>query len=153
MDQQPLTRGRYIIKEELGRGGWGVVYRAHDPELDRSVALKYIPLTDETQRKRWHREAQTVAKLSHPHIVSVHDAGQMHNAAYIVMEFLSGGTLRQRLPFPATWPACVSLLLPLCNALTYAHQQGIFHRDVKPENILFSSNNEIKLVDFGLAYT
>jgi serine/threonine protein kinase/Tfp pilus assembly protein PilF len=152
MEQQPTTIGRYVIKEMLGQGRWGVVYRAYDPELDRSVALKYIPLTDEAQRKRFRREAQTAANLSHPHIASIHDVIQTEEAVGIVMELLTGGTLRQHLATPLAWQESVSLLLPLCDALAYAHKRGVIHRDVKPENIPFSDSGVIKLADFGLAY-
>jgi hypothetical protein len=152
MVQQPTTIGRYVIEEELGRGRWGVVYRAYDPELNRSVALKYIPLADETQRERCRREARTAANLSHAHIVPIYDAAQTDEAAYIVMELLTGGTLRQRLTAPLTWQESVSLLLPLCDALAYAHELGVIHRDIKPENILFAGSGAIKLVDFGLVY-
>jgi serine/threonine protein kinase len=152
VERQPTAIGRYVVREELGRGRWGVVYRVYDPELDRSVALKYIPLADEAQRRRWRREAQTAANLSHPHIVPIYDASQTGDAAYIVMELLTGGTLRQRLDAPFVWQKGVSLLLPLCDVLAYAHGQGIIHRDVKPENVLFSDSGTIKLADFGLAY-
>jgi serine/threonine-protein kinase len=152
MEQQPTTIGRYVIKEVLGRGRWGVVYRAYDPELNRSVALKYIPLTDEAQRERCRREAQAAANLSHPHIVPIYDAAQTDDVTYIVMELLTGETLRQRLTAPLAWQESMSFLLPLCDALAYAHKQGIIHRDVKPENIVFSDSGVIKLVDFGLAY-
>lgn len=152
MEHQPTKIGRYIVKEELGRGRWGIVYRAHDPELNRSVALKRILLADEAQRERWRREAQATASLSHPHIVPIYDVIQTDDAAYIVTELLAGGTLRQRLTTPFAWQEGVSLLLPLCDAIAYAHQQGIIHRDIKPENILFSDSGVIKLVDFGLAY-
>ena len=152
MEQRPTTIGRYTIEEMLGRGRWGIVYRAYDPELNRFVALKYIPLADEGQRRRFRREAQTAANLSHPHIVPIYDASQTDDAAYIIMELLSGGTLRRHLTAPLAWQKGVSLLLPLCDALAYAHQQGVVHRDVKPENILFSGSGAIKLADFGLAY-
>ena len=152
MEQQPATIGRYVIEEKLGRGGWGVVYRAHDPELKRPVAVKRIPLGDDGQRERWQREAWTTANLHHPHIVSVYDASQTEDAAYLVMELLTGGTLRQRMTAPLPWQEGVSLLLPLCPALAYAHQKDVIHRDIKPENILFSGDGTIKLVDFGIAY-
>ena len=155
MEQRPATIGRYVVKEELGRGRWGTVYRAYDPELDRAVALKHIPLAplaDEVQRGRWRREAQTAANLNHPHVVLVYDVAHTDEAVYIVMELLSGGTLRRRLTAPLPWQDGVSLLLPLCDALAYAHRQGVVHRDVKPENILFSDGGVVKLADFGLAY-
>ncbi len=155
MDQRPTTIGRYVVKEELGRGRWGTVYRAYDPDLDRAVALKHIPLvslTDEAQRGRWRREAQTAANLNHSHIMLVYDVAHTDDATYIVMELLSGGTLRRRLTAPLSWQDSVPLLLPLCDALAYAHRQGVVHRDIKPENILFSDSGVIKLADFGLAY-
>lgn len=152
MKRQPTVIGRYTIEEVLGQGRWGIVYRAYDPELSRSVALKYVPLGDEAQHGRWRREAQTAANLNHPHIVPIYDAAQTDEAAYIVMELLTGGTLRQHLTAPLAWQKGVFLLLPLCDALAYAHERGVIHRDIKPENILFSGSGEIKLVDFGLAY-
>jgi len=152
MDLQPIETGRYVIQAELGRGRWGIVYRAYDPQLDRLVALKYIHLAGGDQDARLRREARIAAKLSHHHIVPVYDVIETDNTVSIVMELLAGGTLRERMTGPLLWQDSVSLLFPLCDALVYAHRQGVIHRDIKPENIMFSADSVIKLADLGLAF-
>jgi serine/threonine protein kinase len=135
----------------------GTVYRAHDPDLNREVALKLIALPDPTNsgewRQRFQREVQAAAKLNHPHIVTVHDVGLGHEPPYVVMELLSGETLEERLTAgPLPWQEVLSLLRPLAQALAYAHRIGVVHRDVKPSNVMFTGDeaNTLKLVDFGL---
>lgn len=149
-----LINERYQIEAELGSGGMGVVYRAHDRILERTVAIKTLPRAglDDESRGRLQREAQAVARLNHPHIVSVYDAGEFEGAPYIVMELVNGQSLRS-LDSP-TLTQILTIARQMGEALAYAHAQGIIHRDLKPENILVVQAGErltAKLNDFGLA--
>lgn len=154
--------GRYEILSELGRGAMGAVFLAHDPVIDRTVAIKTIlasglaPADHEAYRKRFFREAQAAGKLSHPGIVTIHDVGEEEQTQtpYIVMEFIDGKTLQQVadeaqgiLPVDKT----LELLKQVAEALNYAHAQGIVHRDIKPANILVTSEGRAKVTDFGVA--
>ena len=145
--------GRYQILEGIGRGGMASVFKAHDPELDRHVAVKVLPsyhTEDPTFIERFRREAQAVARLRHRNIVQVHDFGDDKGFTYIVMEYLAGGTLQdslgQRLPLSKV----VELIAPLAEALEFAHSQGVVHRDIKPSNVLMDDARPV-LSDFGLA--
>ena len=148
--------GKYRIIEMVGRGGMGTVYRAHDPMLDRTVALKVVTadtgVSDEL-RARFFREAQACARLSHPNIVTVYDMGDEHGHMYIVMEFLEGDELRdviaQRRVIPLETK--LSMMIEVCEGLDYAHKRGIVHRDIKPGNILVLRDGHVKLLDFGIA--
>jgi serine/threonine protein kinase len=145
---------RYHILEQLGEGGMAVVYKAYDTHLDCPVAVKVIlPSFEHTDKflKRFEREARALAKLSHPNIVGVIDYGQHNGLPYLVMEYLPGGTLKQKLGQLMPWQEAARLLAPIGRALAYAHQQGILHRDVKPSNILITQSGEPMLSDFGLA--
>ncbi len=146
--------GRYEIKSELGRGGFGTVYHAHDPRFKRDVALKVLPpqfLHDQTFKARFEREAQTVAALEHAAIVPVYDYGEQDNQPYLVMRYLAGGTLTQRLQHGALDLAeVIRITSRLAPALNEAHKQGIVHRDLKPDNILFDHRNAPFITDFGL---
>jgi serine/threonine protein kinase len=145
---------RYHILEQLGEGGMAVVYKAYDTHLDCSVAVKVIlPSYEHTDKflKRFEREARALAKLSHPNIVGVIDYGQRDGLPYLVMEYLPGGTLKQKLGQSMSWQEAARLIAPIARALAYAHQQGILHRDVKPSNILITQSGEPMLSDFGLA--
>ena len=132
----------------------GVVYLALDTRLNRPVAIKLLSeaLTDPAARRRFQREAQTASSLNHPHIVTVHDAGEFEGRQYIVTEFVDGGTLRDgtRDARPG-WRATIELLTGVADGLAAAHQTGILHRDIKPENILITKSGYAKLADFGLA--
>ncbi|MFZ5858018.1 MAG: serine/threonine protein kinase [Chloroflexota bacterium] len=149
--------GRYHILEQLGEGGMAIVYKAYDTRLERDVAVKVIrteKLTIETMGKtlkRFEREAKALAKLTHPNIVSITDYGERDEKPYLVMPYLPGGTLKQKLGKPIPWEESVRLLIPISRALHYAHQQGIIHRDVKPSNILITQSGEPMLTDFGIA--
>jgi len=149
--------GRYHILEQLGEGGMAVVYKAYDTRLERDVAVKVIRTENLPQNgvekalKRFEREAKTLAKLTHPNIVPITDYGEHDGKPYLVMPFLSSGTLKQRLGKPIPAEEAVRVLIPIARALQYAHQQGIIHRDVKPANILITSDGEPMLTDFGIA--
>lgn len=145
----------YELLECLGRGGMGAVFRARQVKLDREVAVKVLlPPPGEVKgwSERFQREAQALARLVHPGIVTVHDFGQCDEHAWIVMELVDGANLREmleggRLP----QEEALAIVPKLCDALQYAHDQGVVHRDIKPENVLFDRQGSVKIVDFGLA--
>ncbi len=143
----------YRILEKLGEGGMGVVYKAQDTRLDRTVALKFLPahvsLTDET-KARFLQEAKAAAALNHPHICTVHGVEEDDGSMFIVMEFIDGGTLRKRIPYSRVDDA-VSIAIQVSEALQEAHARGIVHRDIKPDNIMLTSRGGAKVMDFGLA--
>src|SRR5512136_2394161 len=149
--------GRYHILEQLGEGGMATVYKAYDTRLETDVAVKVIRTENlpqsgiERSLKRFEREAKALAKLTHPNIVKVTDYGEYEGKPYLVMPYLSGGTLKQRLGKPMPWWEAVKLLLPIAEALDYAHDQNIIHRDVKPSNILLTGRGQPMLTDFGVA--
>jgi serine/threonine protein kinase len=156
-----VIAGRYRLEEKLGRGGMGVVWRATDQLLGRSVAVKELPY-DETlsaaearrQRDRTLREARAVAQLSHPHIIVVHDVVEDDERPYIVMELIEGGSLADRLgqrgPVDAAEAARIGIAL--LGALGAAHAAGVLHRDLKPDNVLLESGTDrVVLTDFGIA--
>ena len=146
--------GRYQILDRIGRGGMATVFRAHDPELDRYVAVKVLPSyqsDDPTFVSRFRQEAQAVAKLSEPSIIQVHDFGEDKGFNYIVMEYLTGGTLHERLGNAWQISDVLAVIRPIANGLDYAHSEGVIHRDIKPPNILIDSEGRPKLSDFGLA--
>jgi formylglycine-generating enzyme required for sulfatase activity/tRNA A-37 threonylcarbamoyl transferase component Bud32 len=149
--------GRYHILEQLGQGGMATVYRAYDTRLERPVAIKVIrreafpPEQLERTLKRFEREAKALARLSHPNIVKVHDFGEYEGSPYVVMEYLPGGTLKGRMGQAIPWQEAAKLLIPVAQALHYAHQRGILHRDIKPSNILIAGTGEPMLTDFGIA--
>lgn len=146
--------GRFELREELGRGGFGQVYRAYDPILERDVALKLPRFTtgDEAQRRRFVLEAKAAARLKHPHIVGVFESGEVDGQPYIVSEFVPGETLGQRLKRerPSLTQAVI-WVRALADALGYAHCEGIVHRDIKPENIMLGVQDRPQIMDFGLA--
>ena len=146
--------GPYRIEEPIGEGGMGTVYRALDTKLNRRVAIKVLSneLADANERRRFQREAQTASSLNHPHILTVHDAGEYESRQYLVMEFVDGGTLKDWAKAQKrTWRQVVELLTGVADGLAAAHQAGILHRDIKPDNILIAQNGYAKLADFGLA--
>jgi len=150
------TIGHYRIDGVLGAGGMGVVYRATDLRLHRSVAIKFLSaeLLDAAARARFQREAQTASALNHPHILTVHDVGELDGRQYLVTELVDGGTLDEwvaRLEGRRDWRRIVELLAGVGDGLAAAHEAGILHRDVKPANVLVSKSGHAKLADFGLA--
>ncbi|HVN55792.1 MAG TPA: AAA family ATPase [Anaerolineaceae bacterium] len=145
-----VDQNRYRIAAELGRGGMGIIYQAHDMLLDRDVAMKVISgdITEESRRHLLH-EAKAAARLNHPNIVSIFDAGEIQGQPFIVMELIDGVPLLTHRP--ASLPEIVDLAVQICAALDHAHANGIVHRDLKPENIVVNSQGRVKLLDFGLA--
>jgi tetratricopeptide (TPR) repeat protein/predicted Ser/Thr protein kinase len=147
------TMGRYLVLERLGAGGMGVVYAAYDPDLDRKVALKLLHGTaGDEERQRLLREAQAMARLAHPNVVTVHDVCPVGERLFIAMEFVDGQTLgawlRER---KRSWREIVEVLLPCAHGLVAAHQAGIVHRDFKPDNVLIGKDGRVRVSDFGLA--
>jgi serine/threonine protein kinase len=157
----PAMLGRYQILNEIGKGAMGVVYRARDPMINREVALKAIPLADEFEgreleeaRGRFFREAEMAGRLSHPHIVTIFDAGEHDGTAYIAMELLRGRHLVEHTQPERLLPVAVALDLVgrLADALHFAHQRQVVHRDIKPANVMYDpSGAELKITDFGIA--
>lgn len=155
----PQTLGRYKIEGVLGKGAMGVVYKALDPKLHRTVAIKTIlisQLDEETAKDfsmRFVREAHAVARLNHPNIVQVYDFGEEAGVAYLVMEFISGKELKSVLASNADFDRkeTVRIMCELLDALDFAHQAGVVHRDIKPANVMLDSQGRAKLADFGVA--
>ena len=148
-----LLNERYRIEAELGRGGMGVVYRAHDILLDRDVAVKVLSATalSDEGRVRLLREAQAAAKLNHPNIVSVYDVSEANHQSFIVMEYVPGRPLLDCRS--DSFEEMLAVVRQVCAALAHAHAHGIIHRDLKPENIVIAADGSAKLMDFGLART
>ena len=150
-----MVDDRYCLLSEIGRGGMGVVFLAEDVRLKRRVAIKFLRTqATETDMHRFFREAQLLASLSHPHVVSVFDLGQLDGRPYFVMEYLQGQTLADVLADnPEGLPVDVALGFgrQLCEALSAVHQQGIIHRDIKPGNVVVNGRSTAVLMDFGLA--
>lgn len=146
--------GRYQLVERLGEGGMACVYKAYDQRLDRFVALKVIlssQMQSESYIKRFEREAKSLAKFSHPNIVNIHDYGDLNGIPYLVMEYISGGTLKNRMGAPVPYKEAARLIIPIADALEYAHHRDIIHRDIKPANILMTESGIPMLSDFGIA--
>ena len=154
----PVLTGRrlgvYELQATIGAGGMGVVYRALDTNLHRPVAIKFLSdeLADPSARRRFQREAQTASSLNHPHILTVHDAGEFEGRQYLVTELVDGGTLKDwAQAAQRSWRQVIELLTGVADGLATAHQAGILHRDIKPANILITKSGYAKLADFGLA--
>ena len=151
------TISHYKITEKLGEGGMGVVYKATDTELNRPVALKFLaphPLQDEEGRKRFRREAQAAAALDHPNICTVYEIGQADDQSFIAMAFLEGRPLSKKIgDGPLKLPEALSIAIQMAEGLEAAHEKGIVHRDIKPDNVMLmkGSRGLVKLMDFGLA--
>ena len=147
--------GRYRIVEQIGAGGMGVVYRAHDESLHRDVAVKVLPpgaITDESARKRFHHEAQAVARLNHPNIAMAFDYGHDQDIDFLVTEYVPGITLDDKLAHgPLPEKTVLELAVQLVSGLEAAHHENIIHRDLKPGNLQLKSDGQLKILDFGLA--
>jgi serine/threonine protein kinase len=154
----PQRVGRYELLERVGAGGMGVVHRARDPDLERDVAIKLLRVAEESssgsrpQQQRMLREAQAMARLSHPNIVPVFDVGTSGDAVFIAMEFVEGHTLKKWLSqTDAAWPARLAKVLEAGEGLAAAHEAGVVHRDFKPDNVLIGPKGRARVADFGLA--
>src|SRR5208283_11433 len=147
--------GHYRILEQVGAGGMGLVFRASDQQLERDVAIKVLPpgmLADESARKRFRREALTLAKLNHPNIGTVYEFGSQGDVDYLVMEYVGGVALDARLGYGALpQKDVVRLGFQLADGLASAHDHGVIHRDLKPANLRLTQDNRLKILDFGLA--
>ena len=147
--------GSYELKELLGRGGMAAVYRGYQAAIDRSVAVKVLPaelLADPHFSVRFSNEARTLAKLTHPHILPLYDFGEANGMPYIVMPLMTNGTLADRLKAgPLTLAETVRVITAVAQGLDFANKQGILHRDIKPNNILFDQHDNPYLADFGIA--
>ena len=150
--------GRYVVLDPIGEGGMGVVYRALDPELDRSIALKLVrvrsrdPAQRERQKTRLVREAQAMARLAHPNVVSVHDVGTFEDDVFVAMELVDGRTLSQFLRDEKPSPGeVIELFVGAGRGLAAAHAAGLVHRDFKPDNLAVGSDRRARVLDFGLA--
>ncbi|HSU54965.1 MAG TPA: serine/threonine-protein kinase, partial [Candidatus Dormibacteraeota bacterium] len=143
------------ILELIGQGGMGFVYKARQPKLERFVALKILPQSstaDPRFAERFTREGRLLARLSHPNIVIIHDFGQAGGFFYLLMEYVDGANLRQAMRAGRFTPEQALAIVPkICDALQFAHNEGILHRDIKPENILLDSKGRVKIADFGIA--
>lgn len=152
-DLHPRDRlGTFEIQELLGKGGMGEVYRARDVRLSRTVAVKFLPealCASAEARARFEREAHALARLSHPNIVTLHEAGEAEGQPYLVMELVEGPSLAGMLPLPRE--EALRIAVQVCDALAYAHERGVVHRDIKPANVLLDGRGGVKLADFGIA--
>ena len=146
--------GQFRIVERIGVGGMATVFKAYQPNLDRYVAIKVLPAyhaRDPVFVKRFVQEARAVAKLIHPNILQIHDFGDQDNITYIVMEYVAGGTLKDRLKRPLSVPEAIDYMIQAAEGLDCAHRNGIIHRDVKPANMLLRKDGYLLLSDFGIA--
>lgn len=147
--------GRYVLLDLLGAGGMGEVYAAYDPQLDRKVALKFLrtDLFSEGAegQSRLMREAQAMARLSHPNVIAVHDVGMLQEHVFVAMEFVEGMTLTRWLKQRHTWREVLEVMKEAGQGLAAAHRAGLVHRDFKPDNVLLPKEGHIRVLDFGLA--
>ena len=153
----PMRFGRYLVESELGRGAMGVVYRALDPVLDRTVAVKTIALSADPEERerseaRFYQEAKAAGGLNHPAIITIHDVGREGGMVWMAMELLDGTELRDLLASERVSVArALDIVAQVADALAYAHERGVVHRDIKPANIMLLRGGQVKLMDFGIA--
>ncbi|MBP1657944.1 MAG: serine/threonine protein kinase, partial [Bacteroidetes bacterium] len=149
------TVSHYKILEKLGEGGMGVVYRAEDTRLNRTVALKFLPRgleSHEPERERFLQEAQAASALNHPNVCTIYDIAEAEGQQFIAMEYVDGMTLREKIArAQLDIGTAVGYAIQIGEALEEAHAKGIVHRDIKAENIMVNSKNQVKVMDFGLA--
>lgn len=149
------TFGKYLLRRKLGEGGMGIIWEAEDTSLGRVVALKMIrgfAFSTDRERQRFQAEASAVAQLDHPHIVPIYEVGELEDQPYFSMKLLTGGALSQRLHDGAMEEReAVGIMVKLAHAIHHAHERGVLHRDLKPDNVLFDADGEPYLTDFGLA--
>ncbi|MCX4240442.1 protein kinase domain-containing protein [Paraliomyxa miuraensis] len=150
-DEPGERLGRYRLVRPLGQGGMGLVYLAHDDQLDRPVALKVLRPGSNGDSRRLLREARSMARLSHPHIAAVYDVGEHDGDVYVAMEYVEGQTMRAWMKEPPDWPQRRDVLLQAARGLCAAHERGVVHRDFKPENVIVGSDGRVRVLDFGLA--
>src|SRR5690349_23657212 len=150
--------GRYVIQSELGRGAMGVVYKALDSVLQRSVAVKTVNITldreyAEKYEQRFYQEARAAGGLNHPNIVTIHDVGKAGDTIFMAMEYIEGVELRTLIGEgrPLRVSQALSIAAQVAEGLAYAHQRGVVHRDIKPANIMVVANGPVKITDFGIA--
>ena len=154
MPSVPSVNGRYQVREHLGQGGMGALYLALDPAIDRLVALKLLRIDSEEMRARFLREARSVGRLQHPHIVTIYDVGEHEGQPFIAMEYIKGETLAEivRRRAPLSLARKITLMEDLCDGLDYAHVAGLVHRDIKPANLMITGEaGVLKILDFGIA--
>ena len=156
MQQETILNGRYRLGQTVGEGGMAIVYLARDLLLNREVAVKVLRdqyASDATFLERFRREGQIAAGMTHPNIVSVYDVGNDQNLHYIVMEHIRGPNLKELIyqQGPFSVDGAVFIIGQVASALDYAHQRGLVHRDIKPQNILVDRDGNAKVVDFGIA--
>ena len=149
------TLGRYSIREQIGAGGMGVVYRAHDERLNRDVALKVLRsglLADESTRKRFREEALNLSRLNHPNIETVYDFDSQNGVDFLVMEFVAGSSLAEEIAAgPVVEDKVIRIGIQIAEGLSAAHQDGIVHCDLKPDNVRLMPDRRVKILDFGLS--
>lgn len=157
IDETPDRFGRYLIDSELGRGAMGVVYRALDPVLDRTVAVKTIALSADPEERerseaRFYQEAKAAGGLNHPAIITIHDVGREGGMVWMAMELLEGTELRHLLANERMGvERALDIVGQVADALGYAHERGVVHRDIKPANIMILRGDQVKIMDFGIA--
>src|SRR5450759_3066099 len=154
-DYSGQSIGRYHVIEKLGEGGMAVVYKAYDTRLECDVAIKFIRTEKlaaenvEKTLKRFKIEAQKMAQLTHPNIIPVSDYGDYEGIPYLIMRYIPGGTLKQKLGHPIPYLDAARILIPIARALEYAHKRNVIHRDIKPANILITESGEPQLSDLS----